>query len=213
MAQAVTDAVAASIKAAGGANNYWFGANANGTGGGSKDFTVAEDPLGIGWTPVSSQFTTSIQQAVDAAFGAGGVSAALTAAKTGPDYTGAPPWLMGAAQGLGYSASTVTQYLGPYQSTLNDKISNVDALTQLQNAQTTDKGAQIGNLQTELAWLQTLPESLARDQKIVSLQQSIDQLKTATDANTAATLATLNPLYSQGHGALAIGYFRIRSRR
>jgi len=31
-------------------------------------------------------------------------------------------------------------------------------------------------------------------------------LRKATDANTAATVAALNPLYTQGHDALAIGY-------
>jgi hypothetical protein len=84
------------------------------------------------------------------------------------------------------------------------QINMVDQLTQLMNGRTSDKGAQTSNLQAEMAWLNTLPETIARDQKLVSLQQSIDQLTTATTANTAATL---NPLYTQGAGALAIGYY------
>jgi hypothetical protein len=80
----------------------------------------------------------------------------------------------------------------------------VSNLYDLKNSQTSDKGMQISNLQSEMAWLNTLPETIARDQQITSLQQSIDQLKGAVNANTAATL---NPLYSQGHGALAIGYY------
>jgi hypothetical protein len=67
---------------------------------------------------------------------------------------------------------------------------------------------QASDLSAELAWLQTQPETIARDQNIVSLMNSINQLKQATDSNTAATAATLNPLYSQGHGALAIGYYK-----
>jgi hypothetical protein len=83
-------------------------------------------------------------------------------------------------------------------------IGTVSNLYDLKNSQTSDKGLQISNLQSEMAWLNTLPETIARDQQITSLQQSIDQLKGAVNANTAATL---NPLYSQGHGALAIGYY------
>jgi hypothetical protein len=88
------------------------------------------------------------------------------------------------------------------------RMSQVDTLTQLLNNQTSDKGTQLQNLQKEMAWLNTLPETIARDQKIVDLKQSMDQLKNSTDANTSATQATLNPLYSQGHGALAIGYYK-----
>jgi len=87
-------------------------------------------------------------------------------------------------------------------------LSSIGSLYDLKNAQTTDKGVQISNLQQEIALLNTLPETIARDQQIVSLMNSINQLKHATDANTAATAATLNPLYSQGHGALSIGYFK-----
>lgn len=49
---------------------------------------------------------------------------------------------------------------------------------------------------------------MARDQQIVQLSESLKQLKQSTDANTAATQATLNPLYS-GRGALAIGYYKV----
>lgn len=87
-------------------------------------------------------------------------------------------------------------------------ISTVGSLYDLKNSQTNDVSVKRANLQEEMAWLQTLPETIARDQSIISLQQAIDQLTNATDANTAATSATLNPLYSQGHGALAIGYYK-----
>jgi hypothetical protein len=100
---------------------------------------------------------------------------------------------------------------GDYAGALTDterlganSMSTVDTLVQNQNGMTSDKGIQTSNLQAEMAWLNTLPETIARDQKLVSLQQSIDQLTSATTANTAATL---NPLYTQGAGALAIGYY------
>jgi len=84
----------------------------------------------------------------------------------------------------------------------------VSQLYDIKNAQTGDKATKISNLNEELAWLQSRPETIARDQQIVNLMQSIDQLNKSTQANTAATEATLNPLYSQGHGALAIGYYK-----
>jgi hypothetical protein len=83
-------------------------------------------------------------------------------------------------------------------------MSTVDTLTQQMNSMTKDPSAQAANLQAELAWLNSLPETLARDQQIVTLKQSIDSLTTATNANTAASL---NPLYTQGAGALSIGYY------
>lgn len=112
-------------------------------------------------------------------------------------------------------ASLALQKSGSIDSTIGSikglgsrAIDTVSTLYDLKNSQTIDPTAQASNLQAEISWLQTLPETIARDQKIISLQQSIDQLKNSTDANTAATQATLNPLYPQGHGALAIGYYK-----
>jgi hypothetical protein len=91
--------------------------------------------------------------------------------------------------------------------TESDTLSTVQALYDLKNAQTNDNNTKVANLNEELAWLNSRPETIARDQAIANLMSSIDSLKQATNANTAATAATLNPLYSQGHGALAIGYY------
>jgi hypothetical protein len=146
---------------------------------------------------------------VDNAFQGGNITTALNTAKNAPNSYGADPSLAAAMAKHGYD---LTAILGPQRSNIDDKMTAVDNLTQLQNAQTTDKGTQVSNLQSEMAWLNTLPETISRDQKIVSLQQSIDSLKNATDANTAAVNATLNPLYSQGHSALPqIGYFHAAS--
>lgn len=156
----------------------------------------------------AQQESLGISGLVENAFAGGNLTAALNAAKNAPNTYGADPILTASWAQHGYD---LTKILGPQRSNIDDKITAVDNLTQLQNAQTTDKNTQVANLQAEMDWLQTLPETISRDQKIVSLQQSIDQLKNATDANTAATQATLNPLYSQGHGALAIGYYKAAS--
>ncbi|ODM71674.1 phage tail length tape measure family protein [Bradyrhizobium elkanii] len=155
----------------------------------------------------AQQESVGVQGAVDVAYGTGGLAAALAAAKSQPNTYGADP---GLAASLGPKGYDVNAILGPQRSVVDDKITSVDNLTQLLNAKTTDKGAQVANLQSEMEWLQTLPQSLARDQKIVNLQQSIDQLKNATDANTAVTQATLNPLYN-GRDALRIGYYKAAS--
>jgi hypothetical protein len=85
-------------------------------------------------------------------------------------------------------------------------MSLVDSLTQLLNGSTSDKGTQVSNLQSELAWLNTLPETIARDQKIISLQQSIDQLKNSTDGLNSTMGDLLSPYYSQDPRTSHIGF-------
>lgn len=163
-----------------------------------KQYTSEIDPRG--YRRIAQEQSIGVPSRVDTAYTNGGLAAAIAAATNAPNtfgFTGISP--------QGYDLLKV---LGPLRSNIGDKISSVDQLTQLQNAQTSDKSVQISNLRSEMDWLATLPASIERDQKIVSLQDSIDQLTVATDANTAATQATLNPLYSQGHGALAIGYYK-----
>ncbi len=145
------------------------------------------------------QQSSGVQGAADAAYATGGASAALSAIENSSTASASYP------NKGGYDLNSL---LGSNQSSVSDKISAYDNIVQLQNAQTTDRATQVSNLERELTWLQTLPASIARDQKIAALMRSIDDLKKATDANTAATL---NPLYSQGHGALAIGYYHAAS--
>lgn len=81
-----------------------------------------------------------------------------------------------------------------------------DFITRLNNLLPKDQ--QAGNLELEIAKLQTQPETLARDELIKSLTDSLDQLKQSTDANTQAKL---DPLMSQGHqylDQLKIGYYK-----
>jgi hypothetical protein len=89
-----------------------------------------------------------------------------------------------------------------------DPSGTLSTLFGLKNSQTTDNASKIANDQQFLGWLQAQPQTIANLQAIASLTSEIQTLSKATDANTAATQATLNPLYSQGHGALAIGYYK-----
>jgi hypothetical protein len=205
------DAQVAAEKAAvaNGASAFTLENNAFGNFGGATDKTGASSTAG------DPRFTNMlIQQAqterlgvdglVNNSFG-GGLGSALSAVEGAPNTYGADPTLAAIDAQHGYD---LTKILGPQTSNVDNKITAADNIVQLQNAQTSDKGAQVSNPQSEMAWLNTLPETIARDQKIVSLQQSIDGLKNATNANTSALTASLNPLYSQGHGALAIGYYK-----
>lgn len=89
---------------------------------------------------------------------------------------------------------------------VNAQMSQVDTLTQLLNSQTSDKGKQVSNLQSELAWLNTLPETIARDQRIVSLTQSIDQLRNSTDGLNSTNQDLLSPYYTQDPRTSHIGF-------
>ncbi|WP_029581936.1 phage tail length tape measure family protein [Bradyrhizobium sp. URHD0069] len=94
---------------------------------------------------------------------------------------------------------------GSYAATDQSMISTLQSLYELKNAQTNDNGVKRANITEEIAWLNTLPETIARNQQIVTLTQSLDSLKDSVDASTQATL---NPLYQQGHGAMPqIGYY------
>ncbi len=91
-------------------------------------------------------------------------------------------------------------------TTLTDSpISQVGALYDLKNAQTSDKSQQVANLQEQLAWLKSLDPSLEVAREIVNLTQKIKALTDATVDNTAA-MVSWNPLYTQGRSALRVGY-------
>jgi hypothetical protein len=108
--------------------------------------------------------------------------------------------------GQGDISGAITAVEAAKTGSVDDKMSLVDSLTQLLNGSTSDKGTQISNLQSELAWLNTLPETIARDQKIVSLQQSIDQLKNSTDGLNSTMGDLLSPYYSQDPRTSHIGF-------
>jgi hypothetical protein len=82
----------------------------------------------------------------------------------------------------------------------------VDTLTNLLNGFTKDPKAQSANLQAELAWLQTQPETIARDQQIQTLMQSIDQLTSSTNSLNSTNQDLLSPYYSQDPRTSHIGF-------
>ncbi|MGY3590126.1 hypothetical protein ACVIGB_010290 [Bradyrhizobium sp. USDA 4341] len=88
----------------------------------------------------------------------------------------------------------------------SDIIGQVQALYDIKNSQTTDTAVKNANMQEELAWLNSRPESLARDQAIAQLTQAMQQNTDATSANTVS----LNPLYN-GRDALHVGYYKAAS--
>lgn len=85
----------------------------------------------------------------------------------------------------------------------SDIIGQVQQLYDLKNSQTSDASVKTANLQEEMAWLQSRPETLARDQAIAQLTQAMNSNTDATGANTAS----LNPLYN-GRSALKVGYYK-----
>lgn len=88
----------------------------------------------------------------------------------------------------------------------SDIISQVQALYDIKNSQTSDDAVKKANLQEELAWLNSRPESIARDQAIAQLTQALNNNTDATSANTVS----LNPLYN-GRDALHVGYYKAAS--
>jgi hypothetical protein len=85
------------------------------------------------------------------------------------------------------------------QLTDENKTSTLQQLYQLVNAQTTDKTVQLQNDYKFLAWLQSRPETIQRDQAIVSLTSDINSLTKAIQDNTGATsdlTASLPPVLS-----------------
>ncbi|WP_439399088.1 phage tail length tape measure family protein [Bradyrhizobium sp. PMVTL-01] len=142
----------------------------------------------------------------NAAYATGGIQGALDAIKNAPNTTGADPNYV--SNSLADQAQ-MKFYLGPQTSQVSTKISAYDQLIQLMNAQTSDKSAQAANLQNELGFLNTLPGSVERDQKIADVQQAIQQLTTAIDNNTQATNANselLSPYYTQDPRTSHIGF-------
>jgi hypothetical protein len=85
-------------------------------------------------------------------------------------------------------------------------ISSVGTLYDILNSQTGDKNVQSSNMATELAWLNTLPESIARDQAIQTLMQSIDQLTTSTNNLNSTNQDLLSPYYTQDPRTSHIGF-------
>lgn len=72
--------------------------------------------------------------------------------------------------------------------------------------QTTNKDVQASKLSEELAWLQQQPETLARDQAISQLTDSIKSLTSATDSLADTMVQSLSDLYTQDPRTSHLGF-------
>ena len=123
-------------------------------------------------------------------------------------------WRIGGSDGAATAGAaagrfdTIARYHagGQQAVTESDIIGQVTSLFDLQRPQTTDKGAQAASMQPELAWLQTRPGSIAQQQAIASLKQSIDQLTKSTDSLNATNQELLSPYYTQDPRTSHIGF-------
>lgn len=85
-------------------------------------------------------------------------------------------------------------------------MNQIGSMFDFKNSQTNDKSVQVNNLQSELALLNTLPETIARDQKLADLQNSIDQLRNSTDGLNSTNQDLLSPYYTQDPRTSHIGF-------
>ncbi len=151
--------------------------------------------------------STGIAGLAGSAYATGGIAGALAAIKSAPDTFGADPALNTFQSGGGHSSKIdYTTLLGAQRSTADEKMSAYDQFVQLQNSQTTEKSAQASNLQGEVDFLKTLPTSIARDQKIIDLTNSIQQLKDSTDSLNQTNQDMLSPYYTQDPRTSHIGF-------
>jgi phage-related minor tail protein len=151
----------------------------------------------------ADQSNTNIQQSVDQSYIAGGIDAAKAAIGAFASSTGADPALASSLASKGYDLVSI---LGKQQSTVSDKISAFDRLVQLENAGTTNPGARASNNKSEIDFLNTLPKSVERDQKIADLTSSIQQLTSSTNSLTSVNQDLLSPYYTQDPRTSHIGF-------
>jgi hypothetical protein len=132
------------------------------------------------------------------AAGAGGVQAALNLAMgtqaRAPTYAYDP-------NAANFQGAMVQQGV-----TEQEILQQVGSLYDILNQQTTDKGAQAQNLQSELQWLQSRPTSVAQQQQIAQLRQSLDSLTKSTDSLNATNQDLLSPYYTQDPRTSHIGF-------
>jgi hypothetical protein len=173
-----------------GISNAW-GSDWHGTGG-----TSSYDPGGFfgNLAPNRTAGTSQgITAAVNSAIANGGIDAAISALKNTKGYAGTiggPIIASEAAIPVDYSAL----------------FSQADALYALKNGQTTDKTVQATNLNDELAFVRSAPETVARDQKINDLMNAIKSLTTSTDSLNGTNQDLLSPYYTQDPRTSHIGF-------
>jgi len=85
-------------------------------------------------------------------------------------------------------------------------ISQVSQLYDLKNQMTADKSTQLSNLNAEMAWLQSRPQSIDQMRAIAQLRQSIEQLTNSTDSLNSTNQELLSPYYTQDPRKSHIGF-------
>lgn len=114
--------------------------------------------------------TPSVEEQANAALMTGGLDAAIRAAKS--------------------PQRSIGDFTNPK---IAPDVNLVRQLYELKNAQTSDKTLQAANLREEIGWLLTQPETIARDQSIVQLNESIKSLTGSVDTNTNALTQVTSP--------------------
>jgi hypothetical protein len=166
----------------------------NTTGGSMNIYPSALQPYGV---VANTAMNEAILRASIA--GSGGVTN-----PTNPSLTGSALADQYVQQGgVDYALAKLQAAAG---SAMGPDYSTIDTLFGLKQSQTSDKGQQATNIQQELAWLQSQPENLARDQSIVSLKQSLDQLTTSTNNLNSTNQDLLSPYYTQDPRTSHIGF-------
>ena len=92
------------------------------------------------------------------------------------------------------------------ETNISAVVNQLGQLYDFKNSQTGSNQAKISNLQSEVAWLNTLPDTIARDQKIADLTQSINQLRNSTDGLNSTNQELLSPYYTQDPRTSHIGF-------
>lgn len=145
----------------------------------------------------------SLQQRVNNSIASGGsIQSAINLAQAATPGTQTYQNSYGVPGSPGYvqgqSSSTTT--------TQGEILSTVQQLYQAMNAGTKDKAQQAANLQQELAWLQSQPQSLETITAINQLTQQIEQLTNSTDSLNNTNQELLSPYYNEDPRTSHIGY-------
>lgn len=162
-------------------------------------------PFWIQQTLQNAPSQSSATARVNSVLSSGGVDAAISAAQgLHAGTTTSDPGIMAeVALGMYPGQLGLTQTSTVSESEI---IGLVQQLYQAKNSQTTDKGQQASNLQQELAWLQSQPQTIETLNAIASLRSSIESLTNSTDNLNSTNRDLLSPYYSQDPRTSHIGF-------
>jgi hypothetical protein len=153
-----------------------------------------QGPLAIDNSSRQQGTAQGISDAVNKALaGGGGIDAAISALK---NTKGAPALMGGGLFGT----------VAPVDVDYSALFSQADALYSIKNGMTTNKSVQAANLRDELAFVQSTPETVARDQKILDLTSAINNLTNSTDDLNSTNQELLSPYYNEDPRTSHIGF-------